>query len=90
MLAQECDSESGFNKCSHDISKAVAPTVLKFRWNCPVRLPGSTLGGSFINSKGIYRGFCTEFGMGGLRIFTTSPVQWIGPVEDPGEMNPDR
>jgi len=56
----------------------------------PVHLSGSTLGGSFIKSKGIYIGFCMEFGMGGLRIFTTSPVQWIGPVEDPGEMNPGR
>jgi hypothetical protein len=52
----------------------------------PVRFSGSTFGGSFIKMRGIYVGFCMEFSLGGLRIFTTSPVQWIGPVEDPGEI----
>jgi hypothetical protein len=54
----------------------------------PVRFSGSTFGGSFIKTRGIYLGFCMEFSLGGLRIFTTSPVQWIGPVEDPGEIPP--
>ena len=52
----------------------------------PVGLSGSTLGGSFIKSRGIYVGFCMEFSLGAMRIFTTSLVQWIGPVEDPGEI----
>jgi len=52
----------------------------------PVRLAGSTLGGSFLKAKGVYVGFRMEFSVGGLEIFTTSPVQWIGPVEDPGEI----
>jgi len=52
----------------------------------PVRLAGSTLGGSFLKSKGVYVGFRMELSVGGLQIFTTSPVQWIGPVEDPGEI----
>jgi hypothetical protein len=52
----------------------------------PVRLAGSTLGGSFLKAKGVYVGFRMEFSLGGLQIFTTSPVQWIGPVEDPGEI----
>jgi hypothetical protein len=47
-----------------------------------VGLSGSTLGGSFIKTKGIYVGFCMEFNLGEMRIFTTSLVQWIGPVED--------
>jgi hypothetical protein len=46
----------------------------------PVGFSGSTLGGSFIKTKGIYLGFCMEFSLGEMRIFTTSPVQWIGPV----------
>jgi hypothetical protein len=29
-----------------------------------------------------------EFNLGEMRIFTTSLVQWIGPVEDPGEIAP--
>jgi hypothetical protein len=52
----------------------------------PLRLAGSTLGGSFLKAKGVYVGFRMEFSLGGLQIFTTSPVQWIGPVEDPGEI----
>ncbi|HWE49206.1 MAG TPA: hypothetical protein VG273_05435 [Bryobacteraceae bacterium] len=52
----------------------------------PVRLAGSTLGGSFIKAKGVYIGFRMEFNLGGLNIVTTSPVEWIGPVEDPGEI----
>jgi hypothetical protein len=60
---------------------------LHFPEYTPVRLNGSTLGGSFIKSKGIYVDFCMEFGMGGLNIFTTSLVQWIGPVEDPGDLH---
>jgi len=52
----------------------------------PVRLAGSTLGGSFIKAKGVYVGFRMEFNTGGLNIVTTSPVEWIGPVEDPGEI----
>jgi hypothetical protein len=52
----------------------------------PVRLAGSTLGGSFIKAKGVYIGFRMEFNLGGLNIITTSPVEWIGPVEDPGEI----
>jgi hypothetical protein len=52
----------------------------------PVGLSGSTLGGSFIKARGIYVGFCMEFHLGEMRIFTTSRVQWIGPVEDPGEI----
>ena len=51
-----------------------------------MRLAGSTLGGSFLKAKGVYIGFRMEFSLGGLQIFTTSPVQWIGPVEDPGEI----
>lgn len=53
----------------------------------PMRLNGSTLGGSFIKTRGIYLGFRMEFSMGGLNVFTTSPVEWIGPVEDPGELS---
>src|SRR5580698_7717997 len=52
----------------------------------PVGLSGSTLGGSFIKAKGIYVAFCMEFNLGEMRIFTTSPVRWIGPVEDPGQI----
>lgn len=52
----------------------------------PVGFSGSTFGGSFIKMRGIYVGFCMEFNLGEMRIFTTSPVQWIGPVEDPGEI----
>jgi hypothetical protein len=52
----------------------------------PVRLAGSTLGGSFLKAKGVYVGFRMEFSLGGLQIFTTSPVQWIGPVEEAGEI----
>jgi hypothetical protein len=52
----------------------------------PVGLSGSTFGGSFIKMKGIYVGFCMEFNLGERRIFTTSLVQWIGPVGDPGEI----
>jgi hypothetical protein len=52
----------------------------------PVGLSGSTLGGSFIKLKGIYVGFCMEFNLGDMRIFTTSLVQWIGKVEGPGEI----
>jgi hypothetical protein len=52
----------------------------------PVGLSGSTLGGSFIKLKGIYVGFCMEFNLGDMRIFTTSLVQWSGPVEDPGRI----
>ena len=54
----------------------------------PVGLSGSTLGGSFIKAKGIYLGFCMEFNLGEMRIFTTSRVEWIGPVEDPGDLIP--
>ncbi len=50
----------------------------------PMRFNGSTLGGSFIRMRGIYVGYRMEFSLGGLRIFTTSPVEWIGPVEDAG------
>jgi hypothetical protein len=53
-----------------------------------IGLSGSTLGGSFIKAKGIYVGFCMEFSLGEMRIFTTSVVRWIGPVEDPGEIGP--
>jgi hypothetical protein len=52
----------------------------------PVRFSGSTFGGSFIKMHSIHVGMCMEFHLGGLHIFTTSPVQWIGPVEDPGEL----
>jgi hypothetical protein len=52
----------------------------------PLGFSGSTFGGSFIKMRGIYIGFCMEFHLGEMRIFTTSPVQWIGPVEDPGEL----
>lgn len=52
----------------------------------PVGLAGSTLGGSFIKTRGIYVGFCMEFNLGEMRIFTTSLVQSIGPVEDQGEI----
>jgi hypothetical protein len=52
----------------------------------PMRLNGSTLGGCFIRNGGIYVGFRMEFSLGGLDIFTTSPVEWIGPGEDPGEI----
>jgi hypothetical protein len=57
-----------------------------FKELTPVRLAGSTLGGSFLKAKGVYVGFRMEFSLGGMQIFTTSPVQWIGPVEDPGEI----
>jgi len=52
----------------------------------PVRLSGSTLGGSFLKMKGVYLGLRMEFNRGGMRIVTTSPVQWIGAVEGPGEI----
>ena len=52
----------------------------------PMRFNGSTLGGSFIRTRGIYVGYRMEFSLGGLRIFTTSPVEWIGPVKDPGQI----
>jgi hypothetical protein len=52
----------------------------------PVRLAGSTLGGSFLKVKGVYIGFRMEFSLGGMNIVTTSPVEWIGPVQDPGEI----
>src|ERR1700689_3618136 len=39
-----------------------------------VGLSGSPFGGSFIKSKGIYVGFCMEFNLGEMRIFTTSLV----------------
>jgi hypothetical protein len=29
-----------------------------------------------------------EFNLGEMRIFTTSLVRWIGPVEDPGVVEP--
>jgi hypothetical protein len=54
----------------------------------PVQFSGSTFGGSFIKMRSIHVGMRMEFHLGGLNIFTTSPVEWIGPVEDPGEIPP--
>jgi hypothetical protein len=52
----------------------------------PMRLNDSALGSSSIRRRGKYAGFRLEFSLGGLDIFTTSPVEGIGPGEDPGEI----
>jgi hypothetical protein len=59
---------------------------LRFPELTPVRFAGSTVGGGFLKAKGVYVGFRMEFDLGGGRIVSTSPVQWISPVEDPGEI----